>query len=210
MPRYLPGLAWLAMLMFATTACSSTMHTPKLNAHPSQRYELTVTANAPGPWDSVKGFVTYAVGNVECTPKDTFAGVHELPKQVTHEITLTRIDAHTWHGYFYRDALEGGNYFGLGVCHWEMEGVDMAFQVHGFTFSAGIPFLDMSTYKVAVPDKPVTEYFSKADYFDTALKDQAPKGGIMVASGHGPEAPPFSKNFGEPFPITLSVRAAQL
>jgi hypothetical protein len=195
------------LLFFLTlTACSSPMDKPALNPHPTQRYELTVTVDAPGPWDKVSASVTYNISNVECTPKNSFEGVHELPDDVDHAITLTRVNEHTYKGYFYRDLLEGGDYYGLGVCHWEMEGVGIAFLAHGLTFGTGISFYDKATGKFAIPEKPVTEYFSKKEYFDKTLKDQSPKDGMYMMSGSGSETPPFTSNFGEPFPVTMNVR----
>ncbi|WP_225563045.1 hypothetical protein [Rhodanobacter sp. DHG33] len=41
---------------------------PKKNSHPIKRYEITATTDAPGPWDSVKGYIAYEVTNPECVP----------------------------------------------------------------------------------------------------------------------------------------------
>lgn len=177
----------------------------KLNPHPTQRYEITVTTDAPGPWDAVQGHVSYIVKNADCTPKNNFEGIHTVPS-TGRSFTLTRVDDKTYRGYVYRDLLEGGNYFGLGVCHWEMENVGASFLAHGLTFSAGLAFYDRATGRFAVSEKPSTEYFSKREYFDKTLKDQPPENGMYISGGGDPEAPPFTANFGEPFPVTISVR----
>src|SRR6185437_13829248 len=53
---------------------------------PQQRYEIIATAKAPGPWDKVKGFISYEVVNPQCTPEDKFVGVHAMPTDVGLEI----------------------------------------------------------------------------------------------------------------------------
>ena len=191
MPRPSSPIPLILFSFLATTACSSTMYTPALNPHPTQRYELTVTANAPGPWDRVSASVTYAIRNTECTPKNRFMGVHELPDDVNHTITLTRVDAHTYTGYFYRDLLQGGDYYGLGFCHWDLQAVGPDFVAHGLSFSASMTLNDI------LATKPVTQYFRKKEYLDHSMNDENAGAAMLSNTEDTP---------GEWFPVTMTAR----
>lgn len=157
----------LAFLFSLTTACSSAMDQQpniKLNPHPRQRYELIVTVDAPGPWDKASASAAYEVSNVECTPKNTFEGVHKVPNTV-RSFELTRVDDKTYRGYFYRDLLLDEDYFGLGVCHWALQSVGPDFKIHGEIFGA-----DLTLQKV-VGQKTETSYFKKKEYSDQSINN---------------------------------------
>lgn len=197
------NFAFQLLLAIIATGCSSSMDKPlevKLNPHPTERYELTVTLDAPGPWESVKGHVGYVVSNEDCTPKNDFEGVHKIPI-VDRTFELARVDDTTYRGYFYRDLIRDDDYFGLGICHWEMENVSAAFLVHGLTFSTGTAFYDRATAKFKLPPKPVIEYFSKNAYFDRSMSDSNEYSGFGSA-----QVAPFTSKFGEPFQVTTTVR----
>ncbi|MES2405562.1 MAG: hypothetical protein V4567_14675 [Pseudomonadota bacterium] len=143
------------------TGCSmahSDPNHPKKNPHPVQRYEVIATTNAPGPWDKVKGYISYEVVNPKCTPEDKFLGVHAMPADVGIEVEMTRIAEDTWKGYFYRDYLQDEDYYGLGVCHWDVTSVGSGFAVHGETFGAG------DTLNILLSKGPQTEYFKISEY----------------------------------------------
>ncbi|MGB3268479.1 MAG: hypothetical protein WBA65_00835 [Rhodanobacter sp.] len=165
---------------------------PEKNPHPVQRYEIIATAQAPGPWDSVKGYLTYEVVNAECTPENKFLGVHVLPREVGLDIEMTRVDGKTWKGYFYRDFLRDDDYYGLGMCHWDPTSVGGVFVVHGGTFGAG------DTLTVLMSKGPQTMYFRKADFLARASKD----GGY----GTTPEDPEVINHAEAYFPITVAVK----
>jgi hypothetical protein len=136
----------------------------KLNPHPVQRYELTATVDAPGPFDSVTGYVSYDVTNVECVPKDAWEGARNVPGS-SHTFELTRVDDHTWKGYFYRDLLQDEDYFGLGICHWELGTVSPVFVVHGQSFNSGLMLPEV------VGGQPNTRYFKVETFLDRSLTD---------------------------------------
>jgi hypothetical protein len=167
------------------------MDKPTLNPHPTQHYELTVTVDAPGSFDSIKGYASYKISNVECTPKNSFEGVHEIPEDVDHEITLTRVDGRTYKGYFYRDLLEDADYFGLGACHWDIEAIGPNFTTHGLTFDAAMMREDI------LADKTVTEYFRKKEYFDQSINDSNAGGALVSRTDDTP---------GEWFPVTMTAK----
>lgn len=136
---------------------------PKQNPHPVKRYEVTATADAPGPWDSVKSYIGYDVINPECTPEDKFMGVHAMPQDVGHDIEMTKVDEKTWKGYFYRDMIQDEDYYGLGLCHWDATSVTANFVAHEIRFNSG------SMLEEFLRKGPQTEYFKRSSYGDRAF-----------------------------------------
>jgi hypothetical protein len=186
----------LLLTLFAlTTGCSSMNHgdpkNPKKNPHPVKRYEVIATSEAPGPWDSVKGYITYEVANPECTPEDKFLGVHALPRGVGHGIELTRVDEKTWKGSFYGDFILDEDYFGLGVCHWKATSIGSVFAVHSETFGSG------DTLDVLLAKGPQAMYFKKSEFLDRSSKN----GGYGFSAVY----PPFVQHPDAFFSITVSV-----
>lgn len=137
---------------------------PKKNPHPVKRYEVMATSDAPGPWDSVTGYLNYEVSNPACTPKNEFIGVHLVPQGVEQHFEMTRVDEKTWKGYFYRDLLQDKNYFGLGVCHWEVAGVSPVFARKNETFASARRLDDF------LKEGPQAQFFRRSDYWSPAGK----------------------------------------
>jgi hypothetical protein len=194
-PRQLVAASLLAMAL--TTGCSPMSHGdpdhPDRNPHPVQRYEIIATAEAPGPWDSVKGYISYDVVNQECTRENKFLGVHILPRDVGLDIEMTRVDEKTWKGYFYRDYLQDDNYYGLGICRWDPVSVAGVFAVHGKFFGPGSVLQDF------LQNGPQTEYFRKSEYVDRSLAGRA-----FLTTPDDPEVIQHPEAY---FPITVAVKA---
>jgi hypothetical protein len=133
------------------------------NPNPRQKYEVIVTSAAPGPWDSVQGYVGYTVTNVKCVPQLPLEGAREVPN-TGRKFKLSSTDGgKTWIGYFYRDAIEDADYFGLGVCHWDIESVGPSFYVHSEVFGPGVGLQEM------LVSKTYTSYFKKVEFFHKGL-----------------------------------------
>ncbi|OOG44968.1 hypothetical protein B0E52_06570 [Rhodanobacter sp. C06] len=166
---------------------------PKKNPHPVKRYEVTATAEAPGPWDQVKGYISYEVVNPKCTPENKFLGVHIKPTGVGVNIEMTRVGESTWKGYFYRDHMQDEDYYGLGECHWDATDVGVGFTVHGEMFGAG-DILEMLLSK-----GPQTDYFKVSEFMDrTVSGDDA-----WLTSADDPEVAKHPDQF---FPITVAIK----
>jgi hypothetical protein len=163
---------------------------PKKNPHPVKRYEVIATADAPGPWDSVRGTVFFDVINKNCVPRDSFTGGQNVPN-TGYDFEMTRVDGKTWKGYFYRDALEDEDYFGLGVCHWHVTQASPMFTAHKSNFVLGSGLESI---------KPYVEYFKKSDFLNRSLLD----GGY----GTTPTDPEVTQHPDAFFPITVIVREA--
>lgn len=185
----------LGFLALTIAGCSMTHgdpRNPKQNPHPVQRYEVIATAEAPGPWDSVKGYISYEVVNLACTPEDKFLGVHKMPQDVGQDIEMIRSDEKTWKGHFYRDQIQDQDYYGLGICHWTATSVGGVFTAHDMTFGSG------DTLEVLMREGPQTMVFRKSVFLDRSRTD----GGY----GTTPNDPEVTQHPDAFFPITVTVR----
>lgn len=174
-------LPLLLLLCAAVIGCSNTNHDlstmnheldVKSNPHPVQRYELTVTVDAPGPWDKITGTAIYDISNEQCIRYNDFEGVYMRPATVGRDFVLTKVGAHTYRGYFYRDALEGGDYYGKGLCHWDVVAVGPTFVVHALTF---VPRVSFDTNRAqsgeALDGRTNTEWLKRKEFLDRSLTD---------------------------------------
>ncbi len=170
---------------------------PKKNPHPVQRYEVTATTDAPGPWDSVSGYIGFDVVTPECTPENKFLGVHILPKDVGVDIEMTRIAENTWSGYFFRDFIQDEDYYGLGGCHWDATSVTADFTARKVRFNSGSVLDDV------LQKGPQSAYFRKSDFRKSEGLDSAlVRYGAPNFSAARPE---YIKEPADFFPITLMV-----
>lgn len=138
------------------------MKTPdiKQNPHPTKRYEITLTIkDAPGPFDSVTGFVQYKVSNDKCVPLTPISGATLAPEQRVH-LDLKSIGDHVYRGHIYADLLQDEDYFGLGVCHWSVVGTSAILKIKAASLGPAIFSEDI------VAQKAVTTYFSNDEYLN--------------------------------------------
>jgi hypothetical protein len=157
------------LVLTLTTGCSMTHGDPTKpakNPHPVKRYEVTATSDAPGPWDSIEGYIGYGIvkaddGIAKCVPMDSFLGEQSLTS-IGIDIEMTRVNDRTWRGYFYRDALLDEDYYNLGVCHWDVTSVGVAADAQGVRFGWGGLFDELH-------DSPETSYFKKSVYGDQSF-----------------------------------------
>ncbi|WP_426683657.1 hypothetical protein ABFU84_05530 [Xanthomonas translucens pv. undulosa] len=169
-PMKLHHLAAAAILPMAVAAagCSKGIDvgndgaTGHLNPHPVKRYEVIATSHAPGPWDSIKAYIGYDVINAKCVPMIPFIGEQHMPNTGLY-VPMTRVDDHTWKGYFYRDALQDEDYFKLGVCHWDVTSVSVSAMGQGVRFSWS------GSLEELLRDSQETSYFRKSAYGDRSL-----------------------------------------
>lgn len=93
----------------------------RLNPAPQRAFEVRVTLDrAPGPFASVSAVAQYDVSNeAECGKKDELAGVF-LSITSNEPVTLKRISDTEYAGTVYADGIVDEDYYGRGVCHWEL------------------------------------------------------------------------------------------
>jgi hypothetical protein len=170
--------------------------TGHLNPHPGKRYEVIATSHAPGPWDSFEGgYIGYDVINTKCVPMIPFIGEQHVPNTGLN-IPMTRVDDHTWNGYFYRDALQDEDYFKLGVCHWDVTSVSVS------AIGQGVRFAWSGSLEELLRDGSETRYFKKSVYGDRSF---VPDG----APDLDPAEPEVLQNPDAYFPVTIAVKEAK-
>ncbi|HEX7815552.1 hypothetical protein [Dyella sp.] len=134
----------------------------KENPHPKARYEVTLTIDdAPGPFDTVSGFVQYEVTNTECVPDSDPINRIKKPPRHFPPITFERVNDHQYRGAFYADLMQDEDYYGMGVCHWHVTGAVATLKNHNVTFAPGLFADDIAE------QKPATRYYAEGDYRDS-------------------------------------------
>lgn len=203
LPSALKRAAWplTCLLTVAIAGCSSPMKYSIAQSeikdipHPTQQYEVVVTSEAPGPWGSVSGAVFYHVTNDDCVPKLPLEGARQIPN-TARKFKLTTTDGKTWKGHFYRQMIEDADYFGLGVCHWDIESVGTGFIVHGGVFGPALVLQDMlvpKTYKT---------FFKKSEFSDTGITGDASE----WSASYKESMAEVAKDPDAYFPMTITVR----
>lgn len=93
----------------------------KLNPAPRRAFEVRVVLDgAPGPFTRVSAVAQYDVSNeAECGKKDELAGVF-LSITSNETVSLTRVSDTEYAGTVYADGIVDEDYYGRGVCHWEL------------------------------------------------------------------------------------------
>lgn len=135
---------------------------PKLNRHPKQAYEITLTVDgAPGPFESVTGGIGYQIANAtDCAPQDPLSGVHYTPGYGP-PLTLKRSSANVYKATVYLDLPLDENYYGKGICHWTFSGFSATATIHGANFFATL------SPDETITGKPVVGYQQKRLFLDS-------------------------------------------
>lgn len=135
----------------------------KLNPHPKVRYEITLTTkDAPGSFDSVEGYMSYEVANKQCAPFEKFVGIYRAPTGKHLPLLLIRITPHEYKGFAYLDLLQDEDYYGLGVCHWQIQNVGAQLKAGKMAFSPYLSRDQVITQQLSI------QYFHKREYGDDA------------------------------------------
>jgi hypothetical protein len=165
----------------------------KHNPNPKIRYEITLTIkDAPGPFESIKGYMLYKVTNEQCAPFERFAGIYHPPPDQDLPFTLTQVSDQEYKGTIYLDLLQDEDYYGKGVCHWSMPFVLANLKVGEVTFGP-----DISQAQI-IQEQSVQQYFPKKAYGDNSVKDMGYAGSTMSET--------IANYRDEFFSITLSAK----
>lgn len=152
-------------LVLTTSACSSHMNDPdiKQNPHPMMRYDVTITIEgAPGPFDSVGGFMQYEVTNLACVPETGGPmNAMRIPPNAFPRIAFNKVAENVYTGTVYGDYFQDENYYGLGVCHWSLTGVVTELKINKVTLD---PYLSPEQL---FSQRSVTSYFVRRSYLDS-------------------------------------------
>lgn len=160
----MPALA-MAFLLYG---CGAFVSTPdiKQNPHPTMRYDITITIDgAPGPFDSVGGFMQYEVTNKQCVPL-TGGPMNpmRIPPLAHPPIDFKRVSDNVYTGTVYADYFLDEDYFGLGVCHWSLMSVTARLKVKDLTIAPSLLSDEIFS------QREVRAYFVSGDYFDNGTE----------------------------------------
>lgn len=130
--RSLWSCAWAALLL---GACSKTPESPiaKTNPNPTQRYEITVElVDPPRDIRKISGVAHSGVSTRACLPyRERIARV-TIGTSYTREFPLVRVGDSTYKGHIFLDWPVDEDYYGLGVCKWEIETVGAVIDFGGY------------------------------------------------------------------------------
>jgi len=140
---------------------SAQEHLYRLNPHPSQGFDVTVKVQgAPGPLVLLGGSARFQATGCSYVVS-SWAGVRAQPEKVV-PVNFVRQDEQTFTGTVYSDHVLDADYYGNGVCHWDMAGVAVGFSATGNSSEASFS-ADMSLSQLQSM-KPVTLYYLKRNY----------------------------------------------
>jgi len=133
----------------------------KHNPHPKMRYDIKLTIHdAPGPFESVTGYMQHQVLDKRCVPESFFEGVRVMPDNAV-DFTFDRISDQEYVGTVYLDLLQDEDYYGMGVCHWTMTLAGVSLRTQYTSFDTSISLENI------VARKPEAAYLRKQPYFAT-------------------------------------------
>lgn len=139
---------WLAapLTLSAVSCASQVMTTPhqeasdvavRLAPAPVERYAVSAAFDGlPVAIDSFSGVAHFSVSNPECVPLDAaraFGGVRLAPR---HDVALAwqRGADGVYRASVDLDALSDEDYFGLGLCRWRFDGLEVGFVAGASSF----------------------------------------------------------------------------
>lgn len=103
------------------------------NPHPAQAYRITMTIeDAPGPFEWISGTAFYEMINRDaCTPFDRSLGMSTKQKEDAIPIHFDKTSDTTYVATIYADGMVNGDYYGKGVCNFELNGVGISLRATG-------------------------------------------------------------------------------
>ncbi|RAO75773.1 hypothetical protein [Dyella jiangningensis] len=148
------------LLTLTSSALDSPIKTPDIrqNPTPKQRYEVTLNIyDAPGPFDAIHACANYRVTNEDCIPLTPVTGIRIEPQE-TLPMTLTKLRDRVYRGTVCADQLMDEDYYGLGICDWDLVAA-------GVKLTAGDQDFSPAIYAAEIRSgKGVDRYFSSQAY----------------------------------------------
>jgi hypothetical protein len=143
------------------TDSPSLRHKFRVNPNPKRRYDITMTIkDAPGPFGYAGFGVQYDAP--DCIYwSDKIAGTTSSPMRML-KLPIRKIDDATYVTTVYLDGMLDEDYYGDGVCHWQLTDVTGGLKATGADMETGFG-ADISP-KTVVAQKPVVKYYWKGGY----------------------------------------------
>ena len=176
-------------------------HKYKQNPNPKQRYDITVTfANEPGPFESIRFGANYEAKNCVFV-LDRIAGVTSRP-QKNLSLDFKRLEGNTYVGTVYLDAMLDEDYFGAGVCHWQLVSMGVGLKATGAHAEAR--FSASLWERQVLAQETVTTYLQRKFYLrDPDIED-------FPVSGQVDRSKMIAVKDAELFTVTLTSEKVQL
>ncbi|WP_363799809.1 hypothetical protein ABU614_06595 [Lysobacter firmicutimachus] len=116
--------------LFALTACSNAVLDPKYERNPNPRQKRVVTATidgAPGSFAEATASVQYIIGPERtCMPSaEPFSGTFPTPERFPVTLPVRRLSDNRFEFDYYQDGMLPKDYFGKGLCNWQVETVNL-------------------------------------------------------------------------------------
>jgi len=129
------SLCHCALAALLLGACCKTPESPvaKTNPNPTQRYEITVElVDPPADIKRISGEAHFSIPDVACMPTpDRIAGYTPGSRYIKN-FSLTYAGSNTYKGHIFLDWPVDEDYYGLGVCKWEINTVGAVIDFGGY------------------------------------------------------------------------------
>ncbi|WP_416926658.1 hypothetical protein [Ottowia sp.] len=140
---------------------SAQEHLWRANPSPKQGFEVVFELHdAPGPFAGFGGYAHYQSFNCNFVTSE-WAGTRSQPTKMI-PVAAEQIDTTHYRATFYLDGLLDEDYYGKGVCHWDLIGVTVGFKATGAKGETDYAFdLDKKAWRDGGQDR---RYYWKGDY----------------------------------------------
>ena len=155
----------------------------KLNPNPKEAYRIRIKINdAPGPMKFMDDmYIRYMARN--CSYEiNKFEGVDTEPRKYIYP-AVSQIRQGEYETVVYFDAMQDEDYFGQGVCRWQIDGFGGTFKATGKPEETAFSISDVMEDLIA--KKTLTKYYWKARYPYTRKED----GTITLQNDNIPNMP---------------------
>lgn len=160
-----PAIRLVTSLMLLLGTNGSVASKPDIRRKPQPRslYDVAVTVRgAPGGFDRTEGWTDYRVTNEPCVPLMPITGATSAPEW-REPIAFKAVGDNLYQGQIVTDLLADEDYYGLGVCHWDVVAATIVFAVKGVSFTTPLFKADLTQ------GRAVTRYYSDRSYTTTDL-----------------------------------------
>ena len=152
-------------------------------------------AGLPGSIAEPTAFALFEVTNRDCVPVDharAIGGI-KLPPQHQLALQLTALGDRSYRTNVFEDALSSSDLFGLGLCHWALQGLTVTFRSTATRFIGGASLEQLRTAE------PVVQHYLARDFFER------PAVGTHV---FGEKPGHYLSSMGPQFTLTIAGRPA--
>lgn len=126
------GFAVLMLLAASCVGCGSTERVPapdvRINTAPHERLRLDISvAGQSALVEGMRGAFYYNIENKSCMPLDyskALGGIYPSFTQM-RPFVVAPAGVNGYEAILYRDMYESSDYYGLGVCRWELTGINI-------------------------------------------------------------------------------------